>query len=205
MVTTASVTNFDVKKIVCGTAGQVWIGMATPAAGGFPTLHTDGTPDLTTNPNAKHLGMTKEGTTGTFELSKTDYFADEFPFPIKTVIEQVNGRLEGSFLQVLDFVVLEKLTSGFGKVVTPPPTGAQQITFGQVPLVYANVSLIFPTEADPTKFAVLMIYEGLNTGGLTFQVSRKGQAELPFKFEGRAVSGRSQADAFGQLYVQVGP
>ena len=197
----AAVTRYDTKKIIAGTPGQLWAAVPVPASGSRITVDANGNPDSP----AIHLGMTKEGSTATFELSKTDYYADEFPFPIKTVIEQVNGRLEGSLLQVMDFKVLEYLTTGFGTHTTPAPAGVEELTLGVSPLNYTSVCLIFPTEADPTKFAVLQLYDAVNTGGLSFQVSRKGMAEAAFKFEGRAIGARPKIDCFGNFWAQVGP
>ena len=201
-MTIHSETNFDTTEIRAGSAGQLWAGLTVPPPGTLLLLHSDGTPDATTNPFAKHLGMTKEGSVATFEVATTDFFADEFPSPIKTTVDQVNARIEGALLQVFDFDILEILTPGFGTKAS-----AKAITFGTRPLLYTSVALIFPQESDPTKFAVVQLYDAINVGGLAIAVGRKTMTEIPINFKARTIAQRVPAtDAMGSFYIQpAGP
>ena len=204
MATTPGTINYDTTKIRAGNPGQLWAGCSVPPPGSLLALHTDGTPDKTTNPNALHLGMTKEGSTATFEVATTDFYADEFPTPIKSTVDQVNARIEGALLQVFDFKLLEMLTPGFGTNVATPPAGAsKQLTFGVRTLIYTSVVLIFPQEADPSKFAVVQLYDAINVGGLVINVGRKTMTEIPFNFKARTIAQRVPAtDAMGNFFIQ---
>ena len=76
MPTTASTLNFDKTKVARGP-GKLWLNVALPAAGAVLTLHSDGTPDATTNPNAKHVGMTKAGAKCNYSVESDKREADD--------------------------------------------------------------------------------------------------------------------------------
>jgi hypothetical protein len=195
-------TRFDSTKIRAGSIGQLWAGLAVPAASGRLSLWTDGTPDATANPSAKHLGHTAAGTTLTLGFTVTDHFVDETPFPIKTSSDTTSMSMSGSLVQVFDEEMLKIITANIGTYSTA--AGYKQFTIGAFSsLSYTSAALIFPTEADPTKFAVFHIYNGMNTNGLTFAVDRKGRSETPFTITGYALTARAQADQVGNYWWQT--
>jgi len=194
-------TNYDTSTIPVDVVGQVWAGLATPSAGARITLHTDGTPDATANPNAIHLGHTKEGSKVTITASQIKHYADEVATPIKATVDVVDMMIEGSFLQIMDADVLKKLTDGFGTYGTG--SGYVENTIGRKTLAYQSVALIWPTPADATKFAVAHIYQAINEAGLSWQISRKGMSETPFKFVAFAIASRAAADQVGNYWYQV--
>lgn len=194
-------TNYDPTVIVVDTVAQIWAGLAVPAASARLSLHTDGTPDATANPNAIHLGHTKEGSKITIVSSLAKHFADEEAVPIKATVDVTDMSIEGEFLQVLDDDVLKKLTAPFGTYATA--SGYKQWTIGRKTLTYDSVAMIWPTPADATKFAVAHIYNGINEAGLSFQISRKGMASAPFKFVAYAITSRAAADAVGNYWYQI--
>jgi hypothetical protein len=194
-------TNYDTTKFVVDTFGQLWAGLAVPAAGARLTLHTDGTPESVANPNAIHLGHTKDGVKVTITNALTKHYVDEEAAPVKTTVEAVEMMLEGSFHQVLDEDILKKLTAGFGTYSTA--SGYKQFTIGRKILTYDSIALIYPTPADPTKFVVVHMYNGINEGGLGYSVSRKTFAETPFKFVAYALTSRASADSIGNHWEQI--
>jgi hypothetical protein len=193
--------NFDTQTIIVDSVGEIWAGLAVPAANARITLYTDGTPESVANPNAIHLGHTKEGAKITINSSITKHYADEEAAPIKATVEQTEFMIEGNFLQLLDEDVLKKLTAGFGTYGTA--AGYKQFQIGRRALVYESIALIFPTPADITKFAVGHIYNAINEGGLGFGVSRKGMAESPFKFVGYGLTSRAASDSLGNYWWQI--
>lgn len=195
-------TRFSTDYIRAGSVGQLWYNTALPGANARMSLHTDGTPDSTANPNAKHLGMTRAGATIKVVTSITDFFADEFPEPIKSTVDQVDGSIEGELLQVFDIEALKALTAANGTVTVDDDF--EEISFGIKPLSYVPVALIFPTEADPSLFAVFHLYKAINTSGLTFGVGRKDMSGAPFMFKGYGIPTRAKADTLGKFWQQKG-
>lgn len=193
-------TNWNVQAIT-STEGQLWAGLSIPAAGARLTLHTDGTPDATANPNAKHLGMTREGAKYMVKPTIEDYFADEFPSPIKSKVTGLEAAITAELLQVTDSALLEILSAGFGTKASG--TGYEEISLGAIALVYTSIALIFPLEADPTKFGVFHLYKTRNDGGIESEIGRKKLSGLPVSFKGLAVTSRAAADTTGKWWKQV--
>jgi hypothetical protein len=196
-----STKNYDTSTFVVDTYGELWAGLAVPAAGARLTLHTDGTPESVANPNAVHLGHTKDGIKVTITNALTKHYVDEQASPVKTTVETVDMMLEGTFNQILDEDVLKKLTAGFGSYSTA--SGYKQFTIGRKAITYDSVALIYPNPEDPTKFVVVHMYNAVNEGGLGYGVSRKTLAEMPFKFVAYALSSRAAADAVGNHWWQT--
>lgn len=194
-------TNFSPTTIKAGTSGYLWANVAVPGAGARMTLHTDGTPDATANPSAVHLGMTKAGATFTIKPSFENYNADEFRAPIKSSIMAVEMTLEAEILQVEDFSILEQCTLGFGTKTTG--SGYEQISIGTKTLTYVPIALIWPTENDATKFAVVQLYKAINTEGVALQVARQSQGSCKVSFKGHDIVTRAAADTMGSFWKQV--
>lgn len=195
-------TRYDSTKIRAGTVGQLWAGLAVPGAGARLTLDPDGTPESVANPNAKHLGHTSEGTTGVINFEKTDFFADEVPYPIKAFPSQSSIQLTGNLIQIFDEEMLKVVTSGFGTYATA--AGYREFAIGtKTAMSYSSIALIWPTEMDPTKFAVFHIYNGINTAGLNIQVDRNGRSQTPFTIEGYALTTRAATDQLGKYWWQI--
>jgi hypothetical protein len=195
-------TNFSVTTIKAGTPGQLWANLAIPAAGARITLDADGTPDASANPNAIHLGMTKEGAAFTFKPSVENYYADEFRSPIKAVIAETEAMITAELLQVEDFDVLKNITAGFGTYGTA--SGYKQLTMGTGTLTYTSLALIWPTEADATKFAVAHLYKCYNESGIDgLTIGRQNQGGLSVSFRGLDITTRAKADTLGNYWIQI--
>lgn len=192
--------NWDVAAIA-NSRGQLWANVAIPGAAGRITLHTDGTPESVANPDAVHLGMTREGAKYLVKPTSEDFFADEFRAPIKSSLTGMEGSISAELLQVTDMEILELLSAGFGDRVTA--AGYDQVTFGALTLVYTSIALIFPLEADATKYGVFQLYKARNDSGIEGGVSGKSLSGIPVLFKGYEVTSRAAADTFGTIWKQV--
>lgn len=186
-----------------GIYAAFWIGMAIPGAGARASLFTDGTPDGTANPTAKHLGHTTEGWEMTAKADTEDQSVDEVVTPVDTIITNLNVALAANMAQTQDVSgTLQYLISGFGTYSTA--AGYEQMTLGTPSsLVYTCAALIFPTKADPTKFMIYQLYRSKNDNGLANQIKRKGLGNNPVSFKGYAITSRASADQVGNFWKQI--
>lgn len=193
-------TRYDSTLIQAGSPGQLWAGLAIPGAAARITLDTDGTPDATANPSAVHLGMTREGSTMAITPTFENFFADEFPAPIKSRMTAVEMSISCEMLQTVDFITLQKIMQGWGTYATG--SGFQEIRVGQTASIsYESVALIFPLEADATKFGVFNLYQAFVEGGLSaYQVSRKIMSGAQIVFKGTAITTRAATDTIGAYW-----
>lgn len=180
-----------------GTAGQ-WDG----AAGARLILHTDGSPDSTQNPNAKHLGMTEGGCEWLVKTSFLNFNADEFVDPIITRVDAEEKVISGTMLQIMDM--------DLAKILMPTATrhdlgGTQGMTFGVGTLAYTSVAAIWAIEgsASPVVYGVFHLYKAFNDPGLAAQISRKKLSGTPFAFRGLAITTRATTDQSGRFFKQT--
>lgn len=193
--------SYDATKIILGP-GDLWLNVAVPSAGARITLFTDGTPDATANPSAKHLGMTKEGCEVSYKPATEDFTADEITAPFLSRILGEVLSIKGDMWQVFDWALLAKMTVG-GTYNTA--TGYEELTIGGLSAVstYA-IALVAPDINNPTtKFVVAQLYKAFNKEGFTFRITRQSPASLPFNFEGQAVATRVNGDMIGNVWKQV--
>ncbi len=192
--------DFDVND-VAKSSGNLFSGVVVPAAGLSMTITAAGLPDPTQNPLAKHLGYTQEGSVLTTQRELEEDFADEFLAPIRSNIKTVGMSLTGELLQVDDIDLNALLTKGVGTKVVG--AGYERITFGRGALTYTGIALIFPLEADPTKFGVFHLYSAVNQAGFERAVSGKTLARMKFDFKAYEITTRAAADTLGQFNKQV--
>jgi hypothetical protein len=195
-------TRYDVAKIPAGIIVQLWADLAVPSAGNRLTLHTDGTPDATANPSAKHLGHTDAGLTISAAETIQEFFADEVPYPISASTDTSELTLAGSALQVEDEELMKILAANIGTYSTA--AGYKQITLGyKSTIAYTSVAAIWPTPMDATKFTVVQLYNARNTTGFSFQIGRKVRASSAFTFKGYGLTARAAADQLGNYWWQI--
>jgi len=196
----ASTLNFN-SATVTNSYGWFWVGLAIPAAASRITLFTDGTPDSTANPLAKHLGHTTEGWEMTAAASTEDQNVDEQVAPIDTSISELSVALAANLAQTQDVTgVLQHLVSGFGTYATA--AGYAQIQLGIATIAYTASALIFPSKNDATKYMVYNLYKSKNDSGLANQIKRRGLGSNPVAFRGYGITSRAATDTVGNYWIQ---
>lgn len=195
-----STVNWDVAAIA-QTKGELWANVAIPGAGARISLHTDGTPESVANPNARHLGMTREGAQFLVKPSYEKHYADEFLNPIKRSPGEIECAISAELLQVTDTQLLALLSPGVG--TRSVGTGYEQLNLGQTVITFSSVALIFPTEADPTKFAVFHLYKTINENGFEIGIGQKKLSGTSVMFSGHDIPSRASIDTFGNFWKQV--
>ncbi len=193
--------NFNSAQITANY-GWFWVGLAIPGAAARITLFTDGTPDATANPSAKHLGHTTEGWEMTAAATTEDLTVDEQVVPIDTTVSNLAVALAANLAQTQDISgTLQYIVQGFGTYGTA--AGYEQIQLGITPIVYTACALIFPTKNDITKFAVYNLYKSKNDSGLANQVRRRALGNNPVAFRGYGITSRAATDTTGNFWKQI--
>jgi predicted acyltransferase len=194
-------TNYTATKIT-NQFGSYWVALSIPAAAARITLFTDGTPDATANPSAKHLGHTSDGWEMTAKTTTEDQNVDEQVAAVDTIINELAVALAANLVQTQDVSgVLQHLVSGFGTYGTA--AGYEQIQLGISSLVFTPSALIFPSKADPTKYMVYNLYKSRNDNGLANQIKRKTMGNNPVAFKGYAITSRALTDTIGNFWLQI--
>jgi hypothetical protein len=190
--------NFDNTKILIGP-GRIYADLAIPDHNGRLIVDPATlTPDAGQNPDAKHLGYTREGTEVSVRPEVTRFFADESAFPVLSRVQQEIVAISGEILQVADFDLLEILMPTSTRSTIP---GIDGIHFGgATTLNYTSVAIIAPLEEDPTRVWVAHLYKAFNDQGLAARVTRTALAGSPFAFQGEAISTRPAGDQLGILF-----
>ncbi len=193
--------NADVTKISAGRKVDLWYNVSIPAAGAVISLDpTTGAPDLTTNPNAKHLGLTDKGATLTAKASYQDFNADELSSPVKTVFSGQEMSIAAALMQVEDMDIMQLLTSGFGTLTSP--SGGKRLSFGIGAQAYSSIAAIWRLEADTTKFCIFHIFKAINKNGIDgFNKSRVEKSTVNAMFMGYDIPGRAETETVGYYYI----
>jgi hypothetical protein len=183
--------------------GQMWVNLAIPAAGAFLTLATDGTPDATANPNAQHIGGTKAGTKLMLKPKFNNFSIDEKTAPVITAVGGNEMGISAELAAVNDTNVLSWMLPGIGTRSVTAST-SEQITIGIRSIIYSSIAVIFPLQADPTKFGFFHIYKGLNDSGVEWSVTRTEAGYTPVSIVGYEITTRAAADSTGAFQIQSG-
>lgn len=186
---------------IAQAAGQLWRGLAIPGAGARLTLHTDGTPDATANPSAKHMGATKSGAKVMVKSSMTEFFVDEFKASIARNVDSVQMGISAELVGVTDLNLVEFLLPGVGTWSTA--SGYEQVTIGTKAIAYDSVAEIFPLVEDTSKFGVFHVYKALNDSGVEWAQSRKEMGSIPVNLVGQEITTRAAADTLGSIWKQI--
>lgn len=193
--------NFNTNQIT-NQYGWFWGNLAIPGASARLSLFTDGTPDASANPNAKHFGHTTEGWEMTAAAQVEEQSVDEQVAAIDSIISQLNVGLAANLAQTQDISgLLQYLASGFGTYATG--SGFEEIRLGITGLSYMSVALITPTKNDATKFLIYNLYRSKNDSGLANQIKRKGLGNNPVAFKGFAITSRAATDTVGNFWKQI--
>lgn len=197
----ASTLNNDGSKIILGP-GQLWADVAVPAAGARMTLFTDGTPDSTANPNAKHLGLTKSGASITFGLETQDFESDELTSPHLSRIIKQPMMIEAELLQLTDVANVMKYVMPGSTYATG--AGYKELAFGGLnAITYYSFALICADVADATKFICIQLYKAYNKSGVNFTITRKDQGAGKVQLQGLSIATRAVGDQTGKWFIQI--
>ncbi len=175
--------------------GIVYLETGLPSADAALTL-TAGVP------SAYHiLGYTTEGNTVSIARESEDVNADEVTAAIETNITSETMSIAGTAYQIEDEVLLQKL---FATSTYSDKTTYHLLKFGGATSLSAagtiDGALLVWTSRVATKYFRAMIYDAVNTGESSFQISgRSGYATLPYVLTGRPVSSRAAGDQIGHL------
>lgn len=162
-------------------------------------LDTDGSPDSTQNPNAKHVGWTDAGSQFSIKPTFQQFFGDESPDPIFSKITAQEAVISGSLLQVMDMDLVEALNS---TVTRDDGDGGVSVTIGQAAQRYTSVALIWPFEDDTDRFAYIHFYKAQNDQGLAGNITSKDISKSPYAFRALAIGTRPKEDRVGRYFVQ---
>ena len=192
--------NFNNQTIIIGP-GKMYADLAIPGAGGRLILYSDGTPDATQNPDAKHIGYTREGTTVTANVTLQKFFGDESEYPLVTRKQQEIVSISGELLQPADMDLLEILMASGTRTAI---SGIDGMHFGSAlsALNYTSVAVIAPLEEDATRFWVAHLYRAVNESGIDLRVTRTNLGGIPFSFTGDQISTRAVGDRLGIIFKQ---
>jgi hypothetical protein len=178
-----------------GTGSGQWDGAADVRL----ILHTDGSPDATQNPNARHVGWTQDGAEWLVKPNVLNFIPDESLDPVISRVQDEEKVISASAWQVGDMDLAE--------ILMPTATrsdvmGSKGLTFGgSGVLSYTSVAVIAPLEGDPTRFAVFHLYKAFNDQGLAAQLTSKKPTASPVAFRGQGIGTRAAGDRAGRYFV----
>lgn len=178
-----------------GSGSGAWNGAANVRL----ILHTDGTPDSTQNPNARHVGWTQDGAEWRVTPQALGFTPDEAQEPVIFRVPTEEKIVTGQAWQVggMDLAEIFLPTSTRSDVM-----GSEGITFGGIGVItYTSVAVIAPLENDPTRYAVFHLYKAFNDQGLAAQLTSKKPTASPFAFRGLGIGTRAAGDRAGRFYV----
>lgn len=196
--------NFEVVEVLIGPC-KVYVDLGggsgewDGAANVRLILHTDGSPNATQNPSAKHIGWTQDGAEWLAKPNSQGFTPDELTYPAFTRVQTEEAVISGQAWQVGDMDLAE--------VLLPTATrsdvmGSKGLTFGgNNVLSYTSVAVIAPLESDPTRFGVFHLYKAFNDQGLAAQLTSKKTTASPFAFRGQAIGTRAASDRVGRYYI----
>lgn len=196
--------SYDASKVILGP-GDLWAKVAVPAGGARATIDTTSsvhTPDATAHPNAKHIGMTVEGTVVTYKPEIQNFSCDELTAPFLSRIVSEPLSIKGAMYQVFDWDLLELMTVGG---VKGTGTGYEEMPVGgRSAIPTTSIILIAPDITTPgTYYTIVQLYKTFNQAGWEFGVTRKNPANLAFEFMGQSVTTRTVGDQIGNVWKKV--
>lgn len=178
-----------------GTGSGAWNGAANVRL----ILHTDGSPDSTQNPSAKHIGWTQDGAEWVVKPNVLNFTPDESVDPVISRVQAEEKIISGQAWQVGDIDLAE--------IFMPTATrsdvmGSKGLTFGGTGVLsYTSVAVIAPLENDPTRYAVFHLYKAFNDQGLAAQLTSKKPTASAFAFRGQGIGTRAAGDRAGRYYI----
>ena len=192
--------NFDKTKTLWN-AGLVYVDITPPAAGAVVTLDASGKPDATENPNARHVGFSDKGSKFSYKMTKADATDDEHTAPHDSRITTESMMISGTWKQILDEVLLAKISVGGQSATLTTPAGKKVSFGGKQAITGLCILIVTPKKDDPTKFIQICGYSMFNDAGVEVTVTKDAENSTPFNFVGLALTARAVNDQLGFLFV----
>lgn len=178
---------------------DVWYGCSVPAAGAKPTLHTDGTPDATANPNAEHVGLLKENFKWFYKSAYMEARSHQLTAPHRRRRGSEEFRGEGRWLQVLDSDLIDALVDG---ATVSSVTGGKLVEFGGKRDIASTCVYIISERVDsPGKYICIVFFDGVFTEGLEFTFDNENESSSPLGITGNSVPSRADGRQIGSVYI----
>lgn len=181
-MTTATAAPLAPSKILRGTC-FLWLNVGLPASGsppGRPILHSDGTPDAITSPNAVHVGGTEAGAVINSSFDTEEEFMDQMKPAYRREPTREKASIDFTALEILDLTRLAKLMP-LGTLQTQ--TGFKQITGGGKLIISAMTILVVAANPNAAgKFLYMMGYSAYNTAPLSIPISSQKRSSIAASF-----------------------
>ena len=194
-----TVKTYDNTKTIW-KACDIWFDCSIPAAAAKPTLATDGTPDATANPTAKHAGYLRGGTKAMYKWEKKDARDDQHTAPHRSKRTGEEMRVESRWLQVLDATLLNLLASG-GTLSTV--SDGKLVEFGGNRTITTTCVYVIGERVDsPGKYICFVIFAAISTEGVEFTFSEEDENDSPLGLTGQVIASRADGKQLGSIYIQ---
>jgi hypothetical protein len=178
---------------------DIWFKAAVPGANGAPTLHTDGTPEATANPNCVHAGMLKGGGGFNVNAELQERTSDNLAAPYEVKLLSSSMALTGEMLQ-FNAALLQIITPGASTPATAP-SGKTGITLGSISNVASTCVLGIWEQKTTGKYFNVVLYDAYQANGLELSLNRSEDSAANVEFRSKAVSSRATADQVGAIWI----
>lgn len=193
---------YSAAQIQRGVA-DLWIDLAEPASGAHKiTLFSDGTPDATANPNAKHLGVLEGAAVSQYGPKYDFEKIDQDTAPVVAFLTEEEAVIEATMKQTAFNNVLQYLLPpGFFS-----DTSAEGVTIGQGGnIVATNATLAcIAKSADPAyNWVVALLYKAVPVAAMKIEMGKEKTAVYQVKFQGLTDLTRPAGDRLGSFYRTI--
>lgn len=178
---------------------DIWTGCSAPAPGSKPTLHTDGTPDATANPTAKHGGILKGNVKWSYKSTYREATSHQLTAPHRRRRSAETVRAEGQWAKVLDTDILDAFVDG---VTVSTVSGGKLVEGGGKRDISSTCAYLIAERVDsPGKYLCLVILDGVFTEGLEITFDQENENGSPFGISGNAVPSRADGKNLFMFYI----
>jgi hypothetical protein len=175
---------------------DIWVGCSIPAAGAKPTLHTDGTPDSTANPSAKHLGILKGNVKWSFKSTLMEARSHQLTAPHRRRRGAEELKVEARWAQVLDTDLVDAVVDG---VTVSTVTGGKIVEGGGKREITTTCVYIIAERVDsPGDYICLVVLDAAFTEGLEITFDQENESDSPLGISGNAIPSRADGK---QLFI----
>ena len=193
---------YSAAQIQRGVA-DLWINVAEPVSPAHKiTLFSDGTPDATANPNAKHLGVLEGAAVPQYGPKYDFEKIDQDTSPVVAFLTEEEATIEAQMKQTTFNNVLQYLLPpGFFS-----DASAEGISLGQGGNIIATPSTIacIAKSADPAyAWVVALLYKAVPVAAMKIEMGKEKTAVYQVKFQGLSDLTRPSGDRLGSFYRTI--